>query len=75
MTRKRDAETGRYKSIYDDETILSVLQDTRLGTSEVAEALDCHRTTAHDRLRKMEDDGLVISKKVGNTLIWETNND
>jgi predicted transcriptional regulator len=71
VTRERDEDTGRYTPVYDDETILSVLHGTRLATSEVAAALDCHRTTAFDRLREMEEDGLVESTEAGNTLIWE----
>ncbi|WP_435159843.1 helix-turn-helix domain-containing protein [Haladaptatus sp. DFWS20] len=71
MTRERDEDTGRYRSVYDDETILSTLKDTRLATSEIAAALGCHRTTAHDRLREMEENNLVKSTEVGNTLIWE----
>ncbi|QLH78007.1 winged helix-turn-helix transcriptional regulator [Halosimplex rubrum] len=71
VPRRRNDESGRYQEVYSAEEILSLLEDTRLSTSEVAEQLDCHRTTAHNRLSKLEDVGKVTSKQVGNTLIWE----
>lgn len=48
-----------------------MLRGTRLGTSEIAEKIGCHRTTAHDKLREMEEKRKVESKQVGNTLMWE----
>lgn len=75
MPRQRDSETGRYKEVYTDEKLLDLLEGTRLGTSEVAEQLGCHRTTAHDKLIHLEQEGLVESKKVGNSLIWELVNE
>lgn len=71
MPRRRDDETGQYETVYSDETVLELLRGTRLSTSEVAEALDCHRTTAHDRLTTLEEEGSISSTKVGNTYIWE----
>jgi len=71
MVRQRDSETGQYEEVYSDERFLQLLDGTRLGTSEVAEQLGCHRTTAHDKLTQLEKRGLVISTKVGNTLVWE----
>jgi predicted ArsR family transcriptional regulator len=75
MPRERDSESGRFKQVYSDEKLLSLLQDTRLATSEVAEELNCHRTTAHEKLRGLEDDGLVQAHSAGNTLIWESTAD
>lgn len=71
MPRRRDNETGQYEVVYSDEDVLNLLRDTRLSTSEVADELGCHRTTAHDRLVELEDEGKVISSAVGNTLMWE----
>ena len=72
MPKKRDEETGLYEEVYSQDDVLDVLRETRLSTSEVADALGCHRTTAHDRLVKMEDKGLISSTEAGNTLIWES---
>lgn len=71
VPRRRDNETGQYEVVYSDEDVLGVLRGTRLSTSEVANRLDCHRTTAHDRLTTLEKEGEVLSTEVGNTYIWE----
>ena len=75
VPRKRDEETGLYKKVYSEEDILETLRETRLSTSEVANALGCHRTTAHQLLTELEQDGLVTSTQAGNTLIWEIADD
>lgn len=72
MPRERDAESGRFEQVYSDEEILSLLRGTRLATSEVADALDCHRTTAHEKLRELERNGSIEAHSAGNTLIWES---
>ncbi len=69
--RRRDEDSGQYTEIYAKSDIIDALAGTRLSTTEVAEALDCHRTTAHDRLRDLETEGILTSKGVGNTLLWE----
>lgn len=71
MPRKRDKDSGLFEEVYSDEDFFSALSGTRLSTSEVAEELECHRTTAYDKLRSMEKEGLVVSTRAGNTLIWE----
>src|SRR6056297_1855980 len=59
-----------------EEDVLSVcrsVSDPReaLSTREVAEAVDCSRRTAYERLSTMESSGLIDSKKVGNQVrIW-----
>lgn len=75
VPRRRNDESGRYQEVYSDEEILFLLEGTRLSTSEVAEQLDCHRTTAHDRLTELEEEGEILSKQVGNTLLWEIKNE
>jgi predicted ArsR family transcriptional regulator len=74
MPRRRDPESGQYTDVYSEEEVLEVLRETRLGTSEVAEELGCHRTTAHSLLTDMQDEGLVESERVGNTLVWTIEN-
>jgi predicted ArsR family transcriptional regulator len=69
--RERDEETGEYQREYTDGEIRELLRETRLSTREVADALGCHRTTAHERLTELEDEGRIKSKSVGNTLLWE----
>lgn len=74
MPRRRDPDSGQYTDVYSEEEVLELLRGTRLGTSEVAEELGCHRTTAHSLLIDMEDEGLVESERVGNTLVWTIQN-
>lgn len=71
MARDRDEDTGKYEQVYTDSEIAAALEGTRLSTSEVADALDCHRTTAHERLTELEERGLVESSAAGRTFIWE----
>jgi predicted transcriptional regulator len=40
------------------------------GTGEIADQVGCAHDTAYKRLQKMEEKGIVSSKKVGNTLLW-----
>jgi GTP-sensing pleiotropic transcriptional regulator CodY len=40
------------------------------GTGDVADHVGCAHDTAYKRLREMEGEGLVASRKVGNTLLW-----
>ena len=72
VPRRRNDESGRYQEVYSDEELLSLLEGTRLSTSEVADQLGCHRTTAHARLSELENEGKITSNQAGNTLIWET---
>ena len=71
MPRKRDEETGLYEEVYSQDDVLDALRGTRLSTSEVADVLGCHRTTAHQRLTQLEEKEVVTSSQAGNTLIWE----
>ncbi len=71
VPRRRNTNTGKYDEVYSDEDIIDLLTRTRMATREVADELDCHRTTAHSKLRDLEDEGEVVSTEAGNTLIWE----
>jgi len=71
MTRRRDTDSGKYERVYTLEDVIEVLDETRLGTTEVSEAVGCHRSTAIEKLRELETDGRVRSQNVGNTLIRE----
>ncbi len=75
VSRRRDEDSGKYTEMYSDSEIVAALSGTRLSTTEVAEELNCHRTTAHERLGELEKKGLVTSKEVGNTLLWEMTED
>ena len=73
----RDDETGKYTSEYTDEAFLRAISghDGMAGTGEIAEAVGCAHDTAYKRLQTMEDDGLISSHDVGNTLVWAISED
>jgi len=75
VPRRRNSDSGQYEEVYSTEEIVGLLQDTRLGTSEVADRLGCHRTTAHDRLNELERQGIITHDRVGNTHLWSLAND
>jgi len=64
-------ETGEISQKYTDDKYLDAVRDNEpAGTSEVAEAVGVERQSADYRLRKLEDEGRVKSKMVGNSLVW-----
>ena len=69
----RDKETGRYTGQYSTEDFLDAIsaEGGMAGTGDIAEQVGCAHDTAYKRLQKMESEGLVSSKKVGNTLLWK----
>lgn len=71
MKRRRDPETGQFESQHSLDEILDLLSNTRLATSEVSERLEYHRSTVYEKLRELEEEDLVKSTQVGNTIIWE----
>lgn len=73
----RDKETGRYTGQYSTENFFDAIDSEggMAGTGDIADIVGCAHDTAYKRLREMEKEGLVVSRKVGNTLLWEIKND
>lgn len=70
VTRERD-EKGRIKETYPLDDVHAVLAEIGpAGTSEVADELESAYATAYEKLRKLEDDGRVTSRKVANARLW-----
>jgi Mn-dependent DtxR family transcriptional regulator len=69
----RDDETGRYTGEYSTEDFFEAIRSEggMAGTGDIAKKVGCAHDTAYKRLQRMEEDGLVSSRKVGNTLLWE----
>ena len=69
----RDKETGRYTGQYTTEDFFDAINSEggMAGTGDIAELVECAHDTAYKRLRQMEKEELVVSRKVGNTLLWE----
>lgn len=72
--RDRDEETGRFTTEFQDEDFTNAIRelDGSASTSEIADLLDCDRRTAYLRLNELEDEGHISSRKVGNSLLWQT---
>jgi len=72
MGRERDDNTGKYTTQYHPDDFLDALaQEDFLSTSDVAEAVGCTQNLAYRRLKELEDEGDVKSKKIGRTLAWQ----
>lgn len=54
----------------DEEYLDAVREHEPAGTSEVAAAVGVARQSADYRLRQLEDEGKVGSKRIGNSLAW-----
>jgi len=69
----RDEETGRYTGEYSTEDFFNAISSEggMAGTGDIAERVGCAHDTAYKRLQSMEKEGLVSSRKVGNTLLWK----
>ena len=73
--RDRDS-SGRFKPEVSDEEILDAVRNHEpAGTSEVGDAVGLARQNADYRLRQLEDEGRIESKKVGRSLVWTLSGD
>ena len=71
MENKERNEHGRYKPEHsDEEFIRAVAEHEPAGTKEVADELGIARQGADYRLRRLEENGKISKKKVGNSLVW-----
>ena len=70
--KDRDEESGEYTTSYPDSAFVDAIEefDGMAGTSDVAETVGCTRRTAYTRLKSLEEEGLVESRQVGNSLVW-----
>ncbi|MFB6198824.1 MAG: transcriptional regulator, partial [Halobacteriaceae archaeon] len=75
--RERDENTGQFTDKYPREEILTVIEDLSgtAATSEIADALDADRNAIYKKLRLMEDDEQVVSRKAGGIRVWSTVDD
>lgn len=68
--QERDGQ-GRFQQEYTVQDVIdAVRKHEPAGTQEVADELGIVRQSADYRLRQLEQDGRVVSKKVGGTLAW-----
>lgn len=73
MSREEREESGRYAEIVTLDDVVGVFEivDGPIVTSaDVAAALDCSRETARRKLRSLEEQGLVASRKTAGRVVW-----
>lgn len=73
MSKDEREETGRYTETVTLDDVLGVFEtvDGPVVTSgDVAEALDCSRETARRKLRTLEEQGTVASRKTAGRVVW-----
>ena len=73
MTGKdREEESGKYTTSYTDSEFIEAIQhlEGMAGTSEIAEEIGCTQRTAYTRLKSLEDQSRIESRKVGSSLLW-----
>lgn len=70
MPRQRN-EKGQVVESYPTEDVLGVLDEIGpAGTREVSDELGSSYETAYKKLRFLEDNGQVTSRKVANARLW-----
>lgn len=71
MSENGRDERGHFQRDHDDREYLEAVADHEpAGTREIADAVGVTRQNADQRLRRLEDEGAVTSKKIGNSLAW-----
>jgi hypothetical protein len=76
MESRERNEHGQYADRIPPERVLGVFEDRTdrarpLTASDVMDALDCSRRTAHDKLNRLVDEGILETRKVGaRSRVW-----
>lgn len=72
MADERDRnERGQFEPEHSDEEVIAeVRKHQPAGTGEIAKELNIARQSADYRLKRLENEGKVKSKKIGGTLAW-----
>ncbi|ELZ39725.1 hth domain-containing protein [Halorubrum californiense DSM 19288] len=70
--KDREEESGRYTTSYTDSEFIEAIQhlEGMAGTSDIAEEIGCTQRTAYTRLKSLEDQNKIESRKVGSSLLW-----
>lgn len=72
MSRER-GDTGRYTETVTLDDVLEVFETVEgpvVTSGDVAETLDCSRETARRKLRTLEEQGDVASRKTAGRVVW-----
>jgi DNA-binding MarR family transcriptional regulator len=70
--RDRDEESGKFTEEYPLQAFLEALSELGpSGTTDISDYIGCDRRTAYLKLKTLEEEGEIRSRKVGNSLLWE----
>jgi len=70
--RDRDERSGKFTEEYPSQEFLDALAELGpSGTTDISDYIGCDRRTAYLKLKSLEEEGKVRSKKIGNSLLWE----
>jgi predicted transcriptional regulator len=70
--RDRDEGSGKFTEEYSPQEFLEALAELGpSGTTDISDYVGCDRRTAYLKLKSLEEENEVKSKKVGNSLLWE----
>lgn len=76
MTERKRSESGQYeKSISDEEIIEFIREKNGVSSGEVADEFGYAQPSAYRRLRTLDEDGRIDSRMVGNSLLWEADDE
>jgi Mn-dependent DtxR family transcriptional regulator len=72
MSESDRDERGRFIPRHSTDDVLeAVRKHEPAGTSEIAAEFGIERPSADYRLRRLEEEGQVTNKKIGNSLAWQ----
>lgn len=73
MSKDEREKTGRFSESVTPEDVLGVFEAVAgpvVTSGDVAEALDCSRETARRKLRTLDEQGRVASRKTAGRVVW-----
>lgn len=77
MHARMKGNKGHFETQYPVSDFLDAIEELGglAGTSDVAEEVGCARDTAYKKLKKLQEEERVSSRKVGGALVWEVVDD
>lgn len=78
MSRDERGDSGQYSETVTLDATMAVFETVEgpvVTSSDVAESLDCSRETARRKLRALEEQGRVASRKTAGRVVWWASDD
>lgn len=67
-------ESGRWNPEFEDDDFIDAVDSLAVaGTQNVSTEVGCSYDLAYRRLKQLEEDGTVVSEKVGGSFVWLLN--